>query len=445
MTGRLASVRLAARVRHLRRDRTPVADRLAALRRHAVENSPFYRRLHVGQDGAPLADLTPVTKAHLMGAFDEVVADPQVRLAAVERHVKEAEPGTPFLGRYRVGVTSGSSARPGTFVFDRDEWAALIANAAESRAIAQAPEAGPGPASRQRSAKIGSPLGWHLSAQVGATLADPRRPVLRLSAATPIAQLADELATWQPASLTAYPSLLGLLADEQEAGRVAIRPHQVLAGAEPLTDDIRRRVRAAWSVDVFDQYAIGEAGFLAVECPAHDGLHVMDRHVVLEVVGDDHEAVADGEEGSRVLVTALTSRLVPLIRYEVPDRARLIRDPCPCGRSSPRIVVSGRARDVLRFTGPAGVEVVHPVVFTRVMDTQRVATWQVVREDGGVRVVVSGPGATFDGDALAAAVTRSLAEVLAVPPPVRVEVVENVTRGPGGKASLVVDRTVADA
>ncbi len=100
---------------------------------------------------------------------------------------------------------------------------------------------------------------------------------------------------------------------------------------------------------------------------------------------------------------------------------------------------------MLRFTGPAGVEAVHPVVFTRVMDTQRVAGWQVVREDDGVRVVVSGPGATFDGDALATAVTRSLAEVLAVPPPVSVEVVEQVARGPGGKASLVVDRTVAGA
>ena len=283
-----------------------------------------------------------------MDAFDEVVTDPEVRLADVERHVQEAEPGAPFLGRYRIGVTSGSSARPATLVFGPDEWAALIANAAESRAVTRT-----GPPGRFRSVKIGSPLGWHLSAQVGASLADPRRPVLRLSATTPVPQLVSELAAWRPEALTAYASLLGLLADEQEAGRLAIAPQQVLAGAEPLTEDVRRRVRAAWAVEVFDQYAIGEVGFLAVECPAHDGLHVMDRHVVLEVVDDDHEPVADGEEGSRVLVTALTSRLVPLIRYEVPDRARLVRR-LPLRPDVSPVVVSGRARDVLRSVGRPG-------------------------------------------------------------------------------------------
>jgi len=442
MTGRVASVRLAAKVRRLRRDETPVAERLATLRQHAVRHSPFYRRLHDGLEGSVLADLPPVTKAQVMDAFDEVVTDPEIRLADVDRHLREAEPGAPFLGRYRIGVTSGSSARPGVFVFDGDEWAALIANAATSREVTRTPGAGSPPRGRTRSAKIGSSLGWHLSAQVGATIADPRAPVLRLSAAMPVPDLAAELDRWQPTSLTAYPSLLGLLAVEQQAGRLAIAPRQVLAGAEPLTPDVRRKVQDAWGVEVFDQYAIGEAGFVAVECPRHDGLHVMDDHVVLEVVGDDFAPVPAGEEGSRVLVTALASRTMPLIRYEVPDRVRLDPEPCPCGRTSPRLVIGGRARDVLRFDGPAGPEAVHPIAFTRVMDTQRVAAWQVVREADGIRVVVSGPGPTFTTDALADAVTRSLAEVLAAPPPVRVEVVATLARGPGGKASLVVDRTV---
>jgi phenylacetate-coenzyme A ligase PaaK-like adenylate-forming protein len=244
--------------------------------------------------------------------------------------------------------------------------------------------------------------------------------------------------------LTAYPSLLGLLAAEQQAGRLAIRPHQVFAGAELLTDDVRVRVREAWGVEVTDQYAVGEAGFLAVECPAHDGLHVMDQHVLLEVVDDDFEPVADGDEGSRVLVTALTSRLLPLIRYEVPDRARVVPGPCPSGRTAPRVALGGRARDVLRFVAGDGTVDVHPIAFTRVMDTQRVAAWQVTRQAGAVRVAVAGPEPSFDADHLGEAVRRSLGEVLAAPPPVRVEVVDAVVRGPGGKASLVVDEAPVD-
>ncbi len=446
MTGLVGSVRLAARVRRLRRDDTPVAARVEALRRHAVERSAFYRRLHAGLEGSALAELPPVTKAQLMDAFDEVVTDREVRLADVDRHLRETEPGTPFLGRYRIGVTSGSSARPGLFVFDREEWVALIANAATSREVTRAPGVGPPPRTRTRPAKIGSSLGL---APVGAGRRHHRRSPrpgpapLRGHARPRPRHRAGPLAARRRSPRTRPCSASSRSSSRPDASPSLPARSSPAPSRSPPTSD--GRCRTAWGVEVFDQYAIGEAGFVAVECPAHDGLHVMDDHVVLEVVGDDFAPVPAGEEGSRVLVTALASRTMPLIRYEVPDRVRLDPEPCPCGRTSPRIVIGGRARDVLRFDGPAGPEAVHPIAFTRVMDTQRVAAWQVVREEDRIRVVVSGPEPTFTAGALADAVTRSLAEVLTAPPPVLVEVVDTLARGPGGKASLVVDRTVPQA
>ncbi len=441
MTGRIGQAQLALQVRRLRRrPPAPLDQRLADLRAHAVARSPFYRRHHAGLEDAPLRDLPPLTKDHLVESFDDVVTDDRVRLADIDDHLRQAEPGTPFRGRFLIGVTSGSSGRPGVVAYDRQEWPALIANAARSREVARrSGEAAP--AGRVRAAKIGSTLGWHLSAQVATAIADPRTPALRLSAATPLDELVAQLGAWQPDILTAYPSILGLLAHESLAGRLDLAPRQVFAGAELLTDDVRRRVRSAWGVEVVDQYAIGEAGFLAVECEAGTGLHVMDDHVVLEVVDDEGAPVAEDEEGTRALVTVLAARTTPLIRYELGDRLRRVPGPCPCGRTAPRIRVGGRARDVLWFEGRKGKVAVHPVALTGVMDVARVRSWQAIREPEGLRVLVADPAAEVRLEELAATIRRGLGALVDPPPPVTVEAVETIDRGPGGKASLVVDRT----
>ena len=87
---------------------------------------------------------------------------------------------------------------------------------------------------------------------------------------------------------------------------------------------------AAWGHDPFDQYVATEVGFLAVECAAHDGLHVLDDHVEVEIVDDDGRPCRPGEEG-QVLVTPLHARTLPLIRYRLGDRATWTAGACGCG------------------------------------------------------------------------------------------------------------------
>jgi phenylacetate-CoA ligase len=130
-----------------------------------------------------------------------------------------------------------------------------------------------------------------------------------------------------------------------------------------------------------------------------------------------------------VLVTVLSSRTVPLIRYELADRVTLATDPCPCGRPGPRIAaVHGRARDVLRIAG----SLVHPTALTAVLDTAPVAAWQVVQAGDHLRVLVVAPGAGFDGPALGAAVAAASGAA------VDVDVVDTLPSGAGGKAERFV-------
>lgn len=414
----LARLRLEQR----RRRRADTQDRLRALVDHAARRSPLLRQRLAGLEGAPLDELPVLTKDDLVDRFDELVTDPALRRADLEALVRSPAGGGRHLGRYRVAVSSGSTGRPAIIAFDPREWAGLLAASASQRRLAGA--------TGGRSAKVGSPSPWHLSAQVGATLADPRRPTLRLPVTTPLPELVAALDRFAPEVLTAYPSVLALL-----AGPLLTRPQRVFAGGEVLTAATRRAVADAWGTEPLDQYMTTEAGPVAGECEAGAGMHVLDDHVIVEVVDEHRRAVAPGVFGASVLVTALSSRTVPLLRYELADRACLAVGGCPCGRPGPRIAgIAGRAREVLRLGGVA----VHPTVLTPVLDTAPVSGWQVVQHGDRLRVLVVGPRDDFDGGALASGVHSSLAELGVRSVAVDVEPVASIPRDGGGKASLFV-------
>src|SRR5205085_8482590 len=59
----------------------------------------------------------------------------------------------------------------------------------------------------------------------------------------------------------------------------------------------------------------------------------------------------DGEEGELV-VTTLTKRALPMLRYRTGDITSLTTAPCRCGRTSARIArLKGRADDMLVIKG----------------------------------------------------------------------------------------------
>lgn len=450
-TSRTEQLRLAARVRRLIAARTRVdalpdearaewqEARLAELRRHASARSPLYRRLHRGLDGEPLEALPTVTKDDLVERFQELVTDPALSVEHLRHLVTGGSRDARALGRYRIGMTSGSSGRPGLLAFDHLEWAGIIANAARARRVT-----GPPPVrGRLRAARVGSPSPWHLSRQVPATLHDPRKPSLTLSAASDVAELADTLQRWRPDTLSGYPSVLAALAQEQLTGRLAISPAQVFSGGEPLTTRARHHITAAWGVEPFDQYLTTEAGFVAVECGSHDGLHVLDDHVVVEVVDGAGGPVPAGVYGERVLLSVLGSRTLPLIRYELDDAAAMAEGPCPCGRRSPRLLgVAGQPRELLRFRGRGGGTVtIHPVVVTAVLDATPIEAWQVVQQPDRLRVLVVRPSASFAPRRLEDRLVAALVAAGARAPLVEVETVPALIRSGSGKASLVLGTT----
>jgi phenylacetate-CoA ligase len=125
-------------------------------------------------------------------------------------------------------------------------------------------------------------------------------------------------------------------------------------GAEPWTDGMRAALERAWGCPAYDIYGLSEiiGPGVAGECAARDGLHVMDDHFLPEIVEPRSGApCAEGTEGELVLTT-LTKRALPMLRYRTGDITALTTAPCRCGRTSARIArLKGRADDMLVVKG----------------------------------------------------------------------------------------------
>lgn len=419
---------------HVERVRTHRAAAVARLRAFAAARSPFYRELHAGLEDAPLAALPVVTRADLVEHYDRIVTDRTLRRRDLEAHV-DREDAPPFRGRYTVVATSGSSGRPLPLAFDGVEWAHVLASMGRGLDWS---DLRVGVLHRHRVASVATTSPWHLSCRAAMTMPQWWMPSRRFDASAPLGELAPALQAWGPDLLVTYGSLLGWLAEAQRDGALAIAPRMITVGADRLAPADRAVAEDAWGQVVFEQYAATEAAGMAAECGAHAGLHVFDDLLVLESVDGDGRPVAPGTPGERVLLTVLWARTLPLIRYEVNDAVRLVNDPCPCGRPYARIAeLRGRSEESLRLVGAGGETVViNAVTLCSVMDRTGVAAWQVVEEADRLRLRLVGADAET-GAAAAAAIEAALRERGARTPPIAVDHVASIERGPTGKVALV--------
>jgi phenylacetate-CoA ligase len=125
-------------------------------------------------------------------------------------------------------------------------------------------------------------------------------------------------------------------------------------GAEPWTDGMRERIQAETGIEAFDIYGLSEitGPGVATECSCHSGLHVLEDHFFPEIIDPATGApLPDGEEGELVLTT-LSKRAMPMIRYRTRDITAILTEPCGCGRTLRRIRrISRRSDDMFIIRG----------------------------------------------------------------------------------------------
>ena len=339
--------------------------RLAALIESTLRGSSLYRALWPAGTTArtPLQQLPPVQRKQLMADFGGWVTDPQLELSALRQFT--ADPtriAQPWLGRYMVWESSGTSGQPGVFVQDAQALAVYDAlEAVRHRVPSRGGGGGRGLLSAfaaldmlggsDRHALV-TATGGHFASVVSFERLRRINPWLgaasrSFSLLQPVQDLVQALNDFQPTVVATYPTAAALLADEAEAGRLTIQPRCVMTGGEGLSRAVRERLAQVFGAQVRGSYGASEFLPIAWEC-AHGHLHVNEDWVLLEPVDEKHRPLPAGQRSHSVLLTNLANLAQPLIRYDLGDQLLFTGQRCGCGSALPVIELEGRRDDILR-------------------------------------------------------------------------------------------------
>ena len=177
----------------------------------------------------------------------------------------------------------------------------------------------------------------------------PSGPSVALDITTKVHQQAEWLRRQDPEYLVTYPSnLRALVAHCRERDIRLPRLRQVQTMSELLYPEVREACREVWGVEVADVYSTAEVGYIAVQCPETEHLHVQGEGLLVEVLGERDRPCRPGEVG-QVVVTPLHNFAMPLLRYAVGDLAE-VGERCACGRGLAVLArVLGRLRAMVRL------------------------------------------------------------------------------------------------
>jgi phenylacetate-coenzyme A ligase PaaK-like adenylate-forming protein len=345
----------------------------------ARAHSPFYRECYRGlrpEDGG-LAALPPVTRHELMADFDRWVTDPTITRDAVREFIVDrSRVGQPFLGRYAVWTSSGTTGEPGLYLQDAEALAVYDAlQAVRFGATALRPNFLLDLLGRGGRFAMVAATGGHFAGvasierlrQLNPLMADRMRVVSILQ---PVSALVQELNAFQPGCIATYPTAAALLAHEQAAGRLAIRPAAIWTGGEWLSSGTRLRLQTVFGCPVVDDYGASEFMSIASDC-GHGWLHLNADWVVLEPVDRDYRPVVAGTPSHTVLLTNLANKAQPIIRYDLGDSVTFNPGACECGSALPALRVEGRQDDLLAFPAPDGTTVrLLPLALTTVLEEE---------------------------------------------------------------------------
>lgn len=129
-----------------------------------------------------------------------------------------------------------------------------------------------------------------------------------------------------------------------------LRLQVALVAAEMLPESLRRRFDDEFRIQVRQAYGTADAGLIAYECSEGHGMHLSDEMLVELLDPTDGTAAGPGEIAE--VVVTLADATYPLVRFATGDLSLYTDDPCPCGRTAPRLVrILGRVDQVTKVKG----------------------------------------------------------------------------------------------
>lgn len=313
-------------------------ERLKDIVGHAYAHVPFYRE-RMDKKGVKPQDIRKLSDIELLDF-------------TVKNDLRDNYPyglfAVPMEEVVRIHASSGTTGRPivaGYTRQDLDNWAECIARIATA-----------GGATRGDIAQISFGYGLFTGAfglhqgleKIGAA-------IVPMSSGNTERQI-NLMRDFGSTVLIATPSYAMYMAEvAQRMGALKdIKLKYGLFGAEASTEEMRAELERRWGIVATENYGLTEVmgPGVAGECLCKTGMHINEDFFLCEIVDPvTGKALPLGEQGEMV-ITTLTKRAMPMLRYRTRDITRLLADKCPCGRTSLRMEkCKGRTDDMLIIRG----------------------------------------------------------------------------------------------
>ncbi len=129
-----------------------------------------------------------------------------------------------------------------------------------------------------------------------------------------------------------------------------------ILGSEGSTPEMRTAIENHWGNGFFctDNYGMSELNGpgMSGECMYRDGLHINEDHFLCEIIDSASGDVLEKGSTGELVVTNLTKRGLPMLRYRTKDITNINYDTCKCGRTSARMhKIIGRSDDMIKVRG----------------------------------------------------------------------------------------------
>lgn len=305
-------------------------------------------------DTLPLSAFPTIDKNILLTQFERLVTVPGVTQEGIrEFDGKESGNRKPYLNQYHVVHSSGSTGKPGYFIYDEEAWHSMLLGIIRAalwdmnmlqilKLLAKRPHIAYLAATDGR-------FGGAMA--VGDGIEGVGAKQLHLDIKTPLNEWCRQLRDFQPDIIIGYPSAIKILAELVEERKVALKVSRVITCGEPLGASLRNYLEKMFHAPVINFYGAGESLALGVETDTKEGMLLFDDMNIIEV-----------ENGSMYL-TSLYNFAQPLIRYRLTDRLSLQEAAENAAYPFTRAVgLLGRNEDILWFEDGGGRrEFLHPL------------------------------------------------------------------------------------
>lgn len=333
--------------------------KLRSILLYAYEHSNYYKtsfdNAGLNKDNIkimPLSGFPTTDKNILINNFDDIVTVKDLTQEELRKFDKSSKDGL-FKGKYHIVHSSGSTEKPGYFVYDKQAWNSMligmVRGALWDKSITEIIKY---MLSKPRIAYIAATDGRYGGAMaVGAGIKGIGGNQLFLDIKTPLEEWITRLNAFKPNTIVGYPSAIKILAELVQNGKLNLKLNRIVSCGEPLNKAMRKMFAELFQTDIINYYGASESLALGVEDDLADGMYLFDDLNYIEV------------ENGTMYLTCLYNYVQPIIRYKLSDKLSIMeygeKDRYPFAKAES---IVGRDEDLMWFENCSGSrEFIHPL------------------------------------------------------------------------------------